>query len=667
VEIPMGTPLREVIYDIGGGIPNKRKFKAVQTGGPSGGCIPAEHLDVGIDYENLKELGAIVGSGGMVVMDEDTCMVDIARYFLSFTAEESCGQCTPCRVGLRRMLEILEAITRQRRKEDGLDALLRFQGIMYLKHLGETIKATSLCGLGQTAPNPVLSTLKWFRDEYEAHIFERRCPAGACRELVGAPCQNTCPVGTEVWRYVAHVARGEYNDAYRVIRQANPFPSACARVCHHPCETMCRAGATGGEAIAVRTLKRFVVDQVDPATYTDDIKPAKEGAPKVAVIGAGPSGLTAAHYLGAMGYRVTILEKECAPGGMLVQAIPEYRLPRGPLEREIKTLLNRNVELVCEKALGKDFTIESLLNEDGYRAVYVAIGSHRSRKLDVPGEDEAKEGVIPGIQFLKAHNLRGEHLARGRVGVVGGGNSAMDAARVALRQPGVERVTIFYRRTGDEMPAYAEEMEAGLAEGIRLETLAAPVEVISENGRIKGVRFIRNELGEPDASGRARPVPVPGSEFAVELDTLIVAIGEQPDLGDVDGLKTTRGGTVAVDGESYATNRSGVFAGGDAVTGPNTVIDAVAAGKNAAAMIDNYLRGRLLRALGRVKLPSVYIEPLETKEEEAEAAARVEVPHLGVPERAKTFAEVELCISEGAARSEAKRCLRCDLDFTQPV
>ncbi len=216
------------------------------------------------------------------------------------------------------MLEILQADhPRRGGRRRTIDALLRFQGIMYLQKLAETIKATSLCGLGQTAPNPVLSTLKWFRDEYEAHVFERRCPAGACKELVGAPCQNACPVGTEVWRYVAHIARGEYEEAYRVIRQANPFPSACARVCHHPCEAACRAGATGGEAVAMRLLKRFVVDRVNPQRGQPAGPAGRPGCRPHRVIGAGPSGLTAAHYLSLMGHRVTIFEKEAQPGGML--------------------------------------------------------------------------------------------------------------------------------------------------------------------------------------------------------------------------------------------------------------------------------------------------------------------------------------------------------------
>ena len=666
VEVPMGTTLREVVFNVGGGIPNGKKCKGVQIGGPSGGCIPEKHMDIPTDYEALKEFGAIMGSGGLVVLDENTCMVDLAKFFMEFIHNESCGKCIPCREGTKRMLEIHQAITRGRKREENLDTLLRFQGIMYMKRLSEVIRSTSLCGLGQTAPNPVLSTLRWFREEYEAHIFERRCPSGSCKELVGAPCQTGCPVGTEVWRYVAHIAKGQYDEAYRVIRQANPFPSVCARVCHHPCEVKCRAGATGGEPIAVRTLKRFVVDRVDPAVYTTAIKVAAADAPRVAVIGAGPAGLSAASYLGAAGYRVTLFEKECQPGGMLISAIPAYRLPRARLQQEIDSLLNQNIELRCNVALGREITIDKLF-QDGYKAVYLAIGSHLSRKLGVPGEDGVKN-VLHGIQFLKAYNLRNESLARGHVGIIGGGNSALDAARVAFRQPEVSDVTIFYRRTREEMPAYAEEIEAAIEEGIRIETLVGPVEILSADGQLKAVRFLKNTLGERDESGRARPIPVAGSEYDVELDTLIIAISEEPETQGLAGMEVSKKGTLTVNPESFITSRPGVFGGGDVVTGPNTVIEAVAAGKQAGMMIGRFLSGKQLKVLPKVKLPEVYIEPLAgAGDEEAEASRRVHPPHLAVGARRRCFAEVELAIDENDALLEARRCLRCDLDFTQPA
>lgn len=662
VEIPMGTSLREVVFDIGGGIPNNKKCKAVQIGGPSGGCVPEAHMDLPTDYEKLKQFGTIMGSGGLVVVDESTCMVDFAKYFMEFIQNESCGKCIPCREGTKRMLEILEAICRPRHKESELDALTRVQGIMNLQKLAETIRSTSLCGLGQSAPNPVLSTLKWFREEYEAHMFERRCPAQSCKELVGAPCQNGCPIGTEAWRYVAHIARGEYEDAYKVIREVNPFPSVCARVCHHPCEQVCRAGATGGEPIAIRSLKRFVVDTVVPPARPA-VPPAKPNAARIAVIGAGPAGLTAANSLATLGHKVTVFERESLAGGMLQAGIPEYRLPREKLRREIESLMNPNMEMRFGQALGRDFTLEKLL-ADGYKAVFIATGSHRSKKLEVPGEDV--EGVIPGIKFLKAYNLEGRSLARGHVGIVGGGNSAMDAARVAIRQPGVESVTVFYRRTRGEMPAYKEEVEAGLAEGIKLEELITPIAVHSRDGKLTGLRCLRNELGAPDASGRRRPVPIKGSEFDVKLDTLIAAISEEPETAGLEDLGKTSWGTLTVNEESLATSRPGVFAGGDVVSGPSTVIAAIAVGKQAAAMIDRYVSGKLMKILPKVKLPTVYVEPFTDVDEETGEIYRLELPLLPVAQRKKCFAEVELCPTEEEALKEARRCARCDLEFTQP-
>ena len=664
VEIPMGTKIREIIYDIAGGIMNNKKFKAVQIGGPSGGCITEQNLDIQIDYESLLEVGAMMGSGGLVVMDENTCMVDVAKFFLDFIQKESCGKCIPCREGTKRMLEILESITRNRKGETEADALLRFQGIQNLQVLSKVIKDTSLCGLGQTAPNPFLSTMKWFKEEYEAHVFDRRCPAGTCKELVGVTCQNSCPVGTEVWHYVAEIARGDYEGAYMTIRQANPFPSACARVCDHPCESACKIGTTGGDPIAIRALKRFVVDQVDPSKYKAEVKPAKNDACKVAVIGAGPSGLTAAHYLSLKGYKVTIFEKEKIPGGMLTCAIPEYRLPREILNKEIGSLLNENTELKCNMALGNKITVDGLL-KDGYKAVYLAIGSHKSLSLGLDGENA--RGIIPGLDFLKAYNLEGKTLAKGKVGIIGGGNSAIDAARVAFRYKGVDSVTVFYRRTENEMPAYKEEIEAALEEGIEIKSLVAPTKVIHKDGVLQGMEFIQNSLEGKDASGRPRPVPVKGSEFIAELDTLIVAISEQPESEYIGNLSNTKWGTLSVDKESLLTSQKGVFGGGDVVSGPNTVIEAIAAGKKAAFMIEQYLEGKSMRMPQEVVLPDIFVKPVENDVEDEGSQVRAKTPMLPVDKRMGSFAEVELALSEKDAKCEARRCMRCDLDFTQPV
>ena len=321
-------------------------------------------------------------------------------------------------------------------------------------------------------------------------------------------------------------------------------------------------------------MKRFVVDTVvSPGKIP--VVPARADAARIAVIGAGPAGLTAANSLSVFGHQVTVFERETQAGGMLMAAIPEYRLPREGLKREIAALMNPNIQMRFGQSLGSDFTIDKLF-KDGFKAVFVATGSHASKKLDLPGEDVS--GILPGIQFLKAYNLEGKSMARGRVGIVGGGNSAMDAARVAIRQPGVESVTVFYRRTRGEMPAYREEVEAGLAEGVILEELITPVAVHSQGGALTGLRCLRNQLGAPDASGRRKPVPIKGSEFDVALDTLVVAISEAPESAGLDGIGRSSWGTLTINPESFATSRDGVFAGGDVVSGPSTVIAAIAVG-----------------------------------------------------------------------------------------
>ena len=476
VEVPLGIKISDVVYEIGGGAVGRAKIKAVQTGGPSGGCIPARMFDLPIDYDSLTKAGSIMGSGGMIVMDDDTCMVDVAKYFMSFLKDESCGKCFTCRKGTQRMYEILEDISKGKGTLDQLDLL---------EELGNVIRDTSMCGLGQSAPNPVLSTLRYFREECERHVWDKKCDALVCKDLVGAPCQGACPIGTEAWRYIAHIRRGEYEEAYRAIREANPFPSVCSRVCNHPCEEHCRAGEHGGEAIAIRSLKRFITDRADPSSY----KPVRTGypdaeSPRVAIIGSGPAGLTAAHYLSLKGYRSTVFESAAQAGGMLYSAIPAYRLPPEVIRKEVEALIDENVEVRCNASLGREFTVDSLF-ADGYKAVLIAIGAHKSRRLGLVGEDAP--GIYPAIQFLKAFNTGGFALARGRVGVVGGGNSAVDAARMALRQKDVESVTIFYRRTRAEMPAFAEEIEAAVQEGIALETLVTPVRILKKDGRLAGI------------------------------------------------------------------------------------------------------------------------------------------------------------------------------------
>lgn len=655
VEVPMGTSIKKIVYDIGGGpADDGSKIKAIQIGGPSGGCIPASRFDLTIDYDSLTEAGAIMGSGGMIVMDESTCMVDVAKYFMGFLQDESCGKCFTCRKGTQRMYEILEDISNGVGTLDQLDLL---------EQLAQTVKDTTMCGLGQSAPNPVLSTLRYFRHEYERHIIDKRCDASVCKNLVGAPCQSACPIGTEAWRYVAHIGRGEYEEAYKTIRESNPFPSVCSRVCDHKCEIHCKLGTTGQKSVAIRSLKRFVTDTVDPSVYQPKHQPTVKDK-KVAIVGAGPAGLSTAHYLSLQGYQSTVFDSGSEPGGMLNLGIPSYRLPRDILQKEIQALIDDNVTLKMNTTLGQDIGIDGLF-KDGYDAVFLALGSLKSRRLGIDNEDV--EGVYPSMQFLRSFNVDGKALARGKVGIIGGGNSALDAARIALRQEGVSEVHVLYRRTRQEMPAFAEEIEAGLEEGIKLQTLLTPTRIVTRDNALSGVEFLRNELGDLDQSGRRSPVPVEGSEHVIELDTLIVAISEQPDLNNVfqnsDGSLTSKWGTVESDPSSLSTARQGLFSGGDVVTGPNTVIDAIAAGKRAAVSIVRYLNGEPLRQSTEPSLPSSYVQP-PTNPPEGETE-RTKVPHIDVATRTSNFDEVEQCLAREDAQRESHRCLRCDLDFTE--
>jgi NADH-quinone oxidoreductase subunit F len=531
------------------------------------------------------------------------------------------------------MYEILDDITRGEATLGHLDLL---------KELALVVQDTTMCGLGQTASNPVLSTLKYFRHEYERHILQKRCDAFVCKQLVGAPCGTACPLGTEAWRYVAHIARGEMEGAYRSIREPNP----------------------GNKPIAIRGLKRFTTDHVDPSVYKPVRAKAKKDMPRVAVVGAGPAGLSAAHYLSLIGYRVSVYEADEEPGGMLLSCIPSYRLPREGLRKEIELLIDDNMTLECGSALGKDFSVDDLFQE-GFKAVFIAIGANKSRGLGLEGENT--EGAYPAMEFLRAFNLDDRNLARGHVGIIGGGNSAVDSARVALRQKGVKSVTIIYRRGREEMPAFDEEIEAAVEEGVRLETLVSPVELLSEDGRLTAVQCIRNQLGEVDSSGRRRPVPVEGTESTLPLDTLVVAKGEEVNSGALSsmGIDVGPGGRLRVDPETLATSREGVFAGGDVVTGPNTVVDAIAAGKRVAEGIDENLCGEPLGHTYEASLPEFYLEPVEVSPEEAAESARVESPVVPPEERKKSFCEVEMTMSEESAICEARRCLRCDLEFTQ--
>jgi NADH-quinone oxidoreductase subunit F len=653
VEVPMGITLREIIFDIGGGIPDDKEFKAVQTGGPSGGCIPKERLDLPIDYESLTKAGSIMGSGGMIVMDEKTCMVDVAKYFLNFLRDESCGKCISCREGTQRMWEIVTKIS---------DGKGKIEDLNLLEELASAVKDASMCGLGQTAANPVLSTLRYFQNEYEEHIQKKRCPAMVCKELVSAPCQSICPADQEASVYIALIAQERFEEAYQVIRKDNPLPSVCGRVCDHQCESVCRAGEFG-EPIAIRALKRFVMDwAIENGKESLPLQTSKRHHVKVAVIGSGPAGLTASHSLNIQGYDVTLFEAQSVAGGMLSLGIPEHRLPKSILNSDIQYILKSGVTLKTNMALGKDFTIDDLFRQ-GFKAAFIATGAHKSMELAIPGE--TADGVIPAMELLSQANLGKEMSLGTHVGIIGGGNAAIDAARVAIRNKNTQKVTILYRRTRKEMPAYEEEIEDALNEGIEIQYLVAPTKFMVDDGKIAGVECLRMELGDMDESGRRRPVPISGSEFSLKLDTVIPAIGERPDtsfIDENDTIQLSKWDTIIADEETGETGRKNVFAGGDVVTGPSSVVKAIGAGKRAAESIDNYLKGKPVMREYKLSRPSIYIPPIELTEEEIESAQRPEIPRLSAQERRKNFKEVELTLTREMAVKEARRCLRCELE-----
>jgi len=654
VEVPMGTPLSHIIYDIGGGVPRGKRLKAVQTGGPSGGCIPARLIDLPVDYESLAGVGSIMGSGGMVVLDESTCMVEIARYFLSFTQAESCGKCTPCRLGTRQMLDILTRITEGKGEEGDIDTLLK---------IAQTVKECSLCNLGMTAPNPVISTINYFREEYEAHILEKKCPAAACDALMISPCQHTCPVGINIPKYVAHIADGEYLQAIDTIRERNPFPAICGRICHHPCELRCRRGELD-EPVAIRELKRFAADKYYENEHEEPEPFPQTQSQRVAVVGAGPTGLSCAYFLAQSGYPVTVFEALPIGGGMLSVAIPEFRLPHEIIEKEIDYIAKKGVDIRYNTPINANFTAEDIKKE-GYEAVFIAAGAQRSQRIGIPGELEDIAGFYYGLKFLRDVKLGRDIEVGRRVAVIGGGNVALDSARTALRL-GAEEVSIYYRRSREEMPVTTVEYDQAIDEGIKVNFLITPTRIASENWRATGLQCSRMSLGEPDESGRRRPIPIPGSEFFAEADTIIGAVGQAPDLSFLpadSALERTRWETLVVDSNTLATNVEGVFAGGDFVSGPGMVIEAIAAGRRAAAAIEKYLKGDSTRVdLYDLKPNVIEEQPEQEVDESWEVQPRLTVPILTPEERKASFNEVELSFTEEKARQEAKRCLRCDLE-----
>ncbi len=653
VEVPMGVTIKEVVFDIGGGIPKGRKFKAVQMGGPSGGCVPEQYLSLPVDYDTLQRIGAIMGSGGMVVMDENNCMVEIARFFLSFTQSESCGKCAPCRLGTTQLLEILTRITQGRG---------RIEDIQTIKELGETIMKSSLCGLGQTAPKPALATLAYFLKEYEDHILEQRCAGATCDSMVISACQHACPAGIDVPNYVAAIASGKYEKAVDIIRERNPFPAVCGRICIHPCEFKCRRGELD-DPVAIRSLKRFASDW-----YFEHIGRAEEPFPvkreqKVAVVGAGPSGLTCAYFLAKSGYGVTVFEAQPVAGGMLGITVPEFRLPREVIQEEVDYIESCGVEIRYDSPIDAYHTVNDLMRE-GYDAVFIAAGAQASKRIGVPGEEEGLDGLYYGLEFLSQAKTDRKIAVEGKVVVIGGGNVAIDVARTALRV-GAEDVQLFCLEPRDEMLAWEKEVREAIDEGIVINPSWGPRQIIHKDGRVSGIEFVKC-ISVFDEEGRFNPIFDDEFTQAVETHNIIISIGQAPDMSFLtkDGqLERALWGALVVDENTLSTNIPGIFAGGDFTTGPTYVIRAIASGRRAAIAIERYLQGET----GRIRIIDEKTEAVEDTglaldEETTEEKPRIEIQLEKPEERVRDFREVEKGFTREEAHREAMRCLRCDLE-----
>jgi len=473
-----------------------------------------------------------------------------------------------------------------------------------------------------------------------------------------APCQAECPAGVDVQGYNALIARGLYKEATELIMETNPLPSICGRICTRPCETACRRNLVD-QPIAIASLKRFAADCVAESGEKIITEVADDIGFRVAVVGSGPGGLSAAYYLRKLGYAVTMFEAAPKLGGTLRYGIPDYRLPQDILDRDINNILDADIDVKTEAVLGEDFTLDGLLN-DGFHAVFLATGALLGYDMQVEGEE--LEGVLRGVDFLRDVAAGEPPKIGAKVAVIGGGNTAVDASRTALRL-GAEEVTIVYRRSRVEMPAADWEIEEAEEEGVILHFLAAPTKVLGENGKVSRIVCIKMALGEPDESGRRRPEPIEGSEFVLDVDMVIAAIGQGPDtsfLTEETGVKTERS-RIAADSDTQLTDRAGVFAGGDAVTGAASAIEAIAAGKRAAMSIDQYLRSEEVKA-AEEPFNSSEGELDDIPEEEFVSVLRelkAKMPMLEPDVRRHIFEEIEKGYTEELAWKEAERCLQC--------
>ncbi len=562
------------------------------------------------------------------------CPVDMSLNYLRLCHAQTCGKCVPCRIGLGQLEVLIEQV---------LDRTATMETINIIERTAKVIADSAGCAIGYEAAHMVLKGIRGFREDYEEHVQHGRCISVLSYPV---PCVSACPAHVDVPGYVALVNEGRYEEAVKLIRKDNPFPSACAYVCEHPCEAHCRR-AMVDDAINICGLKRFAVDhaKAEPAKILYE----KTGK-TVGIIGGGPGGLTAAYYLAQMGHQVTVYEQRPKLGGMLRYGIPDYRLPQEVLERDIEHILTTSINVITDVSIGRDVTMEDI--QKSYDAVYISIGAHNDKKIGIEGEDA--ENVVSAVSLLRridegnAPDFTGK-----RICVIGGGNVSMDATRTAKRL-GAESVTCVYRRRVDDMTALAEEIEEAMAEGCQILPLQAPARIEKDaEGKVAALWTVPQIIGPYGKDGRPKPIPADVPEFRIACDYVIVAIGQAIDARPFEaiGIKTFKGMIQAEDTSSVA-DVDNVFAGGDAVSGPATVIRAVAAGKVAAANIDAYL-GFEHKIKTDVVVPPAHLT-------NAPPCGRVNLKSHCTPDCKGNFDLVVEGMSRKEADQESERCLRCD-------
>ena len=563
------------------------------------------------------------------------CPVDMSLAFLKLCHAQSCGKCVPCRIGLGQLSLLIEQV---------VDGTATMETLAIIEKTARSIVNTADCAIGRDAARLVVDGLEGFRDDYVEHICHHRCLAGL---EIPVPCVNLCPAGVDIPGYMALVGAGRCDDAIRLIRKDNPFPTACAYICEHPCEARCRRRMID-DAINIRGLKRYAVDH-------SGIVPNPPCAPptgtKVAVIGGGPSGLSCAYYLALMGHSVTIYEERKQLGGMLRYGIPSYRFPRKLLDREIESILSTGIQVYTGMTVGKDIWLEKLQHE--YDCVYIAIGAHQDKKVGIPGEDS--RNVMSAVVMLRAigdNNMPNFHGKQ--VVVIGGGNVAMDVVRSSIRL-GADKVTCVYRRRTEDMTALPDEIEGALAEGAELMTLAAPVRIEADENHVARALWVQPQIiGEVGKDGRPRPNKADLPEQRIPADVIVVAIGQGIEMQGFEqaGVPIKRGGTFVAALSGQVGDKDNLFAGGDCVTGPATAIRAIAAGKVAAANIDEHLGFRHEIEVD-IDIPAPRLNNRAPH-------GRINTTEREACDRKCDFEDIECGLTEEGALAEASRCLRCD-------